>query len=55
MLSGPQIVENCRQIAERQYPDDDKGARDFEIQLLRTKVLELKRRVDMAETPEVAA
>jgi hypothetical protein len=43
--SGQQIIDNCRDIAARQYAGDLAGAARCEIELLRTKVLELSAQV----------
>lgn len=51
---GQRIVDTCHDIARRQYEDDAAGAAKCEIDLLRTKVLELSKsmqqlRADMRE------
>lgn len=48
-MTGQQIVDNCRDIAARQYEGDESGARQCEIDLLRTKVLELSKKLEVAE------
>jgi hypothetical protein len=42
-MTGEQIVDTCRDIAARQFEGDPLGAAQHEIELLRTKVLELSK------------
>jgi hypothetical protein len=52
-MNGQQIVDNCRDIAKRQFPETSamgEVARALcEIGLLRTKVLELSKKVNATE------
>jgi hypothetical protein len=42
---GQQIVDTCRSIAQKQFESDPAGAAQCEIELLRTKVLELTKKL----------
>lgn len=46
-MTGQQIVENCHSIAARQYEGDAPGAAACEIELLRTKILELSKKLEV--------
>lgn len=48
-MNGQQIVDTCESIAARQFSENRLGAALYEITLLRTKVLELARRVNDAD------
>jgi hypothetical protein len=50
-MNGLQIIENCRSIAQRQYEGDAAGAAQHEIELLRTKVLELSKQLADRDDP----
>ena len=45
-MTGQQIIATCRDIAARQFEGDPTGAMHHEIELLRTKVLELSAKVE---------
>lgn len=45
-MTGAQILQSCRDIAQRQYEGDAAGAAQHEIELLRTKVLELAKKLE---------
>lgn len=47
--NGLQLIDNCREIAQRQFPSEPTGAAQCEIELLRTKVLELSKKLSAAE------
>jgi hypothetical protein len=54
-MNGQQLIDTCRDIAARQFEGDPVGAAQCEIELLRTKVLELAQRVERAEAPRAEA
>jgi hypothetical protein len=45
-MNGQRLIDNCHAIAKQQYPDDHAGAQKHEIELLRTKVLELAKKLE---------
>lgn len=54
-MTGLQIIQNCRDIAARQFEGDRTGAAQCEIELLRTKVLELSKKLEILRTQEEPA
>lgn len=50
-MNGQQIIDNCHDLAKRQFPEDGApmGRALCEVDLLRTKVLELAKRIADAQ------
>lgn len=50
-MTAQRLIDTCAALARQQYPDDAAGRAECEIQLLRTKVMELVRRSETTPAP----